>query len=153
MRKIKLRRVSAKGTIAAIAILAAVLAFACQPARNANSNVNANANSNANSATSNDNFNAGSDSAGPSINTREPDKYSATLIFSIETEGGDKAIGIPSLSMQVARSGDDRRLEFKLPDGSHIDAVDVPAFTTALAQVLARRKLVPPLTNPSGPAM
>ena len=124
MRKIKLRRVSAKGTIAAIAILAAVLAFACQPARNANSNVNANANSNANSATSNDNFNAGSDSAGPSINTREPDKYSATLIFSIETEGGDKAIGIPSLSMQVARSGDDRRLEFKLPDGSPLIYLD-----------------------------
>jgi len=124
MRKIKLRRVSAKGTIAAIAILAAVLAFACQPPRNANSNVNANANSNANSATSNDNFNAGSDSAGPSINTREPDKYSATLIFSIETEGGDKAIGIPSLSMQVARSGDDRRLEFKLPDGSPLIYLD-----------------------------
>ena len=124
MRKIKLRRVSVKGTIAAIAILAAVLAFACQPARNANSNVNANANSNANSATSNDNFNAGSDSAGPSINTREPDKYSATLIFSIETEGGDKAIGIPSLSMQVARSGDDRRLEFKLPDGSPLIYLD-----------------------------
>ena len=124
MRKIKLRRVSAKGTIAAIAILAAVLAFACQPARNANSNVNANANSNANSATSNDNFNAGSDSAGPSINTREPDKYSATLIFSIETEGGDKAIGIPSLSMQVARSGDDRRLGFKLPDGSPLIYLD-----------------------------
>ena len=124
MRKIKLRRVSAKGTIAAIAILAAVLAFACQPARNANSNVNANANSNANSATSNDNFNAGSDSAGLSINTREPDKYSATLIFSIVTEGGDKAIGIPSLSMQVARSGDDRRLEFKLPDGSPLIYLD-----------------------------
>jgi len=124
MRKIKLRRVSVKGTIAAIAILAAVLAFACQPVRNANSNVNANANSNANSATSNDNFNAGSNSAGPSINTREPDKYSATLIFSIETEGGDKAIGIPSLSMQVARSGDDRRLEFKLPDGSPLIYLD-----------------------------
>jgi len=126
MRKIKLRRVSVRGTIAAIAIPAAVLAFACQPARNANSNVNANANanSNANSAMSNDNFNAGSDSAGPSINTREPDKYSATLIFSIETEGGDKAIGIPSLSLQVARSGDDRRLEFKLPDGSPLIYLD-----------------------------
>jgi len=124
MRKIKLRRVSVSGTIAAIAILAAVLAFACQPARNANSNVNANANSNANLATSNDNFNAGSDSAGPSINTREPDKYSATLVFSIETEGGDKAIGIPSLNLQVARSGDDRRLEFKLPDGSPLIYLD-----------------------------
>ncbi|MDX6576706.1 MAG: hypothetical protein QOE96_2659, partial [Blastocatellia bacterium] len=81
-------------------------------------------NSNASSASSNDNFNAGSDNSGPSIKTREPDKYSATLVFSIETEGGDKAIGIPSLSMQVARNGDDRRLEFKLPDGSPLIYLD-----------------------------
>src|SRR2546423_8111160 len=120
MRKIDLRRVSELVAIAAFA----VLAFACQPARNANSNVNtnANANSNANSATSN--VNASSDNGGPSINTREPDKYSATLVFSIETEGGDKAIGIPPLSLQVARSGDDRRLEFKLPDGSPLIYLD-----------------------------
>ena len=124
MRKIESRHVSVRGTIAAIAILAAIFVFACQPARNTNSNVNANANSNANSAISNNNFNASSDNSGPSINTREPDKYSATLIFSIETEGGDKAIGIPSLSMQVARSGDDRRLEFKLPDGSPLIYLD-----------------------------
>jgi hypothetical protein len=38
---------------------------------------------------------------------------------------------------------------FKLPDSSHIDAVDVPAFTIALLQVLERRNLMPPLTNPS----
>ncbi|HXI74337.1 MAG TPA: hypothetical protein VNG94_02035, partial [Pyrinomonadaceae bacterium] len=103
-----------------------VLAFACQPARNVNSNVNANANSNsnANSAMSNNNFNSSSDNSGPSINTREPDKYSATLVFSIETEGGDKAIGIPSLNLQVARSGDDRRVEFKLPDGSPLIYLD-----------------------------
>src|SRR5436853_7829138 len=100
MRQIKLRRVSEVGLITAIT----VLAFACRPVRNINSNVNANANSNsnANSATSN-NFNSSSDNSGPSINTREPDKYSATLVFSIETEGGDKAIGIPSLNLQVAR--------------------------------------------------
>ncbi len=40
--------------------------------------------------------------------------------------------------------------KFKLPDSSHIDGIDVPAFTIALAQVLERRKLVPPLTNPPG---
>ena len=121
MRQIDLRRVSVLGTIALIA----VLAWACVPARNSNSNVNsnANANSNANSALSS-NSNASSDTAGPSINTREPDKYSATLVFSIETEGGDKAIGIPSLSLQVARNGDDRRLEFKLPDGSPLIYLD-----------------------------
>src|SRR5207248_2997896 len=121
MRQIELRRVSEVGLITAIT----VLAFACQPIRNINSNVNANANSNsnANSATSN-NFNSSSDNSGPSINTREPDKYSATLVFSIETEGGDKAIGIPSLNLQVARNGDDRRLEFKLPDGSPLIYLD-----------------------------
>jgi len=130
MRQILSRRVSARGTIVAIAFLGAFLAaflvLACQPARtlNSNANANANANSNSSSATSNDNFNAGSDNSGPSINTREPDKYSATLVFSIETEGGDKAIAIPSLSMQVARSGDDRRLEFKLPDGSPLIYLD-----------------------------
>src|SRR5882672_397919 len=119
MRKIGLSRVFELGLVAVIA----VLAFACQPARNTNSNVNANSNSNANSAASNDNFNA-SDNSGPSINTREPDKYSAALVFTIETEGGDKAIGIPSLNLQVARNGDDRRVEFKLPDGSPLIYLD-----------------------------
>jgi len=122
MRQIEVRRLSELGTIAAIA----VLAFACQPPRNASSNANSNtsANSNANIATTNDNFNASSNNTGSSINTREPDKYSATLVFSLETQGGDKAVGIPPLSLQVARSGDDRRLDFKLPDGSPLIYLD-----------------------------
>jgi len=33
---------------------------------------------------------------------------------------------------------------FELPDTSHIDGVDLPAFTIALAQALKRRKLLPP---------
>jgi hypothetical protein len=100
---------------------------ACQPMPNGNSNANAsNANTQTNSQTSVDNGNANSIAAdrGPTINTREPEKYSATLTFSIETEGGDKAIGIPSLSLQVARSGEDRRVEFKLPDGSPLIYLD-----------------------------
>jgi hypothetical protein len=122
MRQIKLRRLSELGTIAAIA----VLTFACQPPRNTNSNANSNvnANSNANTAMTNDNFNAGSDNTGSIINTREPDKYAATLVFTLQTQGGDKAVGIPPLSLQVARSGDDRRLEFKLPDGSPLIYLD-----------------------------
>jgi len=111
---------------------------ACQPAPNSKANANANAisnenvNSNANAnpqgnsqtGAANTNANAESDNRGPAINTREPDKYSATLVFSIETEGGDKAIGIPSLAVQVARNGDDRRVEFKLPDGSPLVYLD-----------------------------
>lgn len=96
----------------------------CQPA---NPNANANANSaamNSNSSPSNVNSSSEGADRGPTINTREPEKYSATLTFTLETEGGDKAIGIPSLSMQVARSGADRRLEFKLPDGSPLIYLD-----------------------------
>src|SRR6266404_2840857 len=95
----------------------------CQPA---NTNVNANANSGAVNSNANANANSNSESTdrGPTINTREPEKYSANLTFSLETEGGDKAIGIPSLAVQVARNGDDRRVEFKLPDGSPLVYLD-----------------------------
>jgi hypothetical protein len=51
---------------------------------------------------------------------REPEKYRAVLVFSAETEGGQKTIGIPSLSAEVARNGADRRVSFKLPDGSDL---------------------------------
>jgi len=97
---------------------------ACQPA-NTNANNNANANSAPiNSNVSSANSNSESTDRGPTINTREPDKYSATLTFSLETEGGDKAIGVPPLAVQVARSGQDRRVEFKLPDGSPLIYLD-----------------------------
>jgi hypothetical protein len=98
---------------------------ACQPMPNTNSNANSNANAPANSQTSANNSNANSTAdRGITINAREPEKYSATLVFSIETEGGDKAIGVPPLSVQVARSGEDRRVEFKLPDGSPLIYLD-----------------------------
>ncbi len=97
---------------------------ACQPMPSSNANANANANTNSQTSAVNTNSNSDSANSGPTINTREPDKYSSTLVFSIETQGGDKAIGIPSLSVQVARNGDDRRVEFKLPDGSPLVYLD-----------------------------
>jgi len=120
-----MRQIKYLAGVGAIAVVT-LLAFACVPPKNTNSNTNANvnANSNANTALSNDNANSSSTTAGSTINTREPDKYAATLVFSVETQGGDKAIGIPQLSLQVARSGDDRRLEFKLPDGSPLIYLD-----------------------------
>lgn len=98
----------------------------CVPPKNenANANANSNANANANSNTGTANTNSGSESSAAAINTREPEKYSATLVFSMETQGGDKAIGIPSLSIQVARNNEDRRVEFKLPDGTPLVYLD-----------------------------
>jgi hypothetical protein len=55
-----------------------------------------------------------------SIAAREPEKYRATLVLSAVTEGGDKTVGIPTISAEVARNGADRRLAFKLPDGSDL---------------------------------
>lgn len=110
--------------ILSVVLLLPVLAGACQPA-NPDANANANlAAKNANSSVSNANSNSESADRGPTINTREPEKYSATLVFSLETVGGEKVIGIPSLSVQVARNGDDRRVEFKLPDGSPLIYLD-----------------------------
>ena len=87
------------------------------PAANANINTNTNVNVNAN-ATGATNINA---STAPStIAAKEPETYRATIVFTAETEGGDKAIGIPTLSAEVAKSGSDRRLSFKLPDGSDL---------------------------------
>lgn len=54
------------------------------------------------------------------IAAREPEKYRATMVLSAVTEGGDKTVGIPTLSAEVARNGADRRLAFKLPDGSDL---------------------------------
>ncbi|MGZ8842334.1 MAG: hypothetical protein ACXW18_01650 [Pyrinomonadaceae bacterium] len=111
---------SGVGTLLSLAFL--FLSMACQPAKT--TDANANANTNANSSANVNSTNANTENTGTSINTREPDKYSGTMVLSIETEGGDKAIGIPSFSVQVARSGDDRRIEFKLPDGSPLIYLD-----------------------------
>ncbi len=111
------------GTVCLFSLLA--IAGSCKmetAGTNSNSNLNANSNANSNSNVSNSNI--ASENTGPTINTREPDKYNATLVFSMETSGGDKAVGIPSLSVNVARNGDDRRVEFKLPDGSPLVYVD-----------------------------
>jgi hypothetical protein len=101
-----------------LALLIALSGCARGPA-NSNSNLTANVNVNVNAnASTGANINA---STAPStIAAREPDTYSATLVFAAETEGGDKAIGVPELSAQVAKSGNDRRLSFKLPDGSDL---------------------------------
>jgi hypothetical protein len=91
----------------------------------ANSNANSNANTVANTNASPANINAAAPPATLSvISAREPEKYRATLVLSAETEGGEKTIGIPSLSAAIARNGEARRVAFKLPDGSDLIYID-----------------------------
>lgn len=97
-----------------------LLVSGCQPSTNTNINANANAaaNSNANTNTNS------STTSSSTLDTAEPEKYSGTLVFTLQTSGGDKAMGIPPLSVQVARNGADRRVEFKLPDGTPLIYLD-----------------------------
>jgi hypothetical protein len=105
----------------ALSVGLALSGVGCQPAPNANVNANTQRGS---SRTIAANPNAESATNGVTINAREPEKYSATLQLSIETEGADKATGTPSLWVQVARNGSDRRFEFKLPDGTPLIYLD-----------------------------
>lgn len=101
-----------------LACLLGLAGSACQRADNTNANTNLSANANT-SPTTNANANS-SPAASLTIAAREPEKYRAVLVLSAETEGGQKTIGIPSLSAEVARNGADRRVSFKLPDGSNL---------------------------------
>src|SRR4030095_9447105 len=115
-----------------LVFLVTVLLFsACQRAPEATTNVNANVNSNANVAV-NANANVASQPIS-AIAAREPQTYRATLVFSAQTEGGEKALGIPTLSAEVARNGDDRRLAFKLPDGSDLIYIEHGGIPYAIA--------------------
>ena len=96
-----------------------LLALAASACQRADSNVNANLSANANTSPTNANANL-SPASTTVIATREPEKYRAVLVFSAETEGGQKTVGIPTLSAEVARNGADRRVSFKLPDGSDL---------------------------------
>jgi outer membrane lipoprotein-sorting protein len=107
----------------ATTILLVIVVSSCRPASETNTNANVSVAANTNTTAANVNANS-SPAPLSGVNTREPEKYRATLVFSAETAGGEKTIGIPTLSADVARSGDDRRVSFKLPDGSELIYID-----------------------------
>ncbi|HEV8366537.1 MAG TPA: hypothetical protein VGQ39_01180 [Pyrinomonadaceae bacterium] len=103
---------------------------ACQRGPVAESNLNTNLSTNANLTPANSNT---ASQPIASLAAREPDRYKATLVFTAQTEGGDNTIGIPPLSAEVARNGNDRRLSFKLPDGSDLIYLDHAGTAYAIA--------------------
>ena len=101
---------------------------ACQPATNTNVNMNVSANANTSPS-----LNTNTAVSPSVIAAREPDAYRATLVLAAETEGGEKTIGIPQLSAEVAKSGTDRRVSFKLPDGSDLIYLEKGGLHIAIA--------------------
>src|SRR6185503_16798607 len=86
--------------VLAISIIVIAMSGCGRPTtENANINTNINSNVNAN-ATVTSNINA---TAPSTLAAREPNTYSGVLVFTAETEGGEKTVGIPTLSAAVAR--------------------------------------------------
>ena len=107
-------------TLAAVLSVFVLTSVGCR-GTGTQSNININTN------ISNTNVSANSNVAAAPISTiatREPETYKATLVLTAETEGGEKTVGIPTLSAEVARSGEDRRVAFKLPDGTDLIYLD-----------------------------
>jgi hypothetical protein len=108
-----------------IVLALSVIVFAMSGCGRGTTTVNANINTNINANASIANTNANINAAAPSVlAAREPNTYRGTLVFTAETEGGEKTVGIPTLSAEVARNGEDRRVMFKLPDGSDLVYLD-----------------------------
>ena len=107
--------------VLAISTIVFVMSGCGRATNTVNTNVNTNINTNASIANANANISSAPPSA---LAAREPNTYRGTLVFTAETEGGEKTVGIPPLSAEVARNGEDRRVMFKLPDGSDLVYLD-----------------------------
>jgi hypothetical protein len=113
---LKFRAFTSKLICSLAVSLLGVVGMACQrPETTTNTNLAVNANTSPAIATA-----TASPESPLVISAREPEKYRAVLVLSAETEGGQKTVGIPSLTAEVARNGADRRVSFKLPDGSDL---------------------------------
>ncbi len=99
--------------------------FACQqPVANSNAvvtnvNINTNANFNANLSSANISNANMANETGAMVDTKEPDQYQATVALRLETSG-DQKMTMPPISAEVARSGEDRRLEITAPNGEKV---------------------------------
>ena len=101
-----------KGLIAAVAF--AFAASACQQATETNANANTNATVNVNSATSaNMTTSTITTNTGQTIEAKEPDKYSATMVATLATAGQQQLKG--EAQIKVERNGADRRYSITLP--------------------------------------
>ena len=64
------------------------------------------------------NSNGGGNNTSSSINTREPDRYRATLVVGVQAGGGGQTRSLPQVTAQVARDGANRRFAVSLPGNS-----------------------------------
>jgi hypothetical protein len=105
-----------RGVVAAAAVAFALAAAGCQQAvETSNTTANANGNSTVNINGSNANMTTSTvqTNTGQTIEAREPDKYTATMVATLSTAGQQSAKG--QAEIKVARNGADRRYSVNVP--------------------------------------
>lgn len=101
-----------------------VLAAASCGSPTGNTNLTAvNTNANISNSVTNSNLNSVAPAAS-TVDAREPDQYQANVKLSLQTLGGSQNAVIPTLGARVARSGDNRMMEFNLPNNEKVIYVD-----------------------------
>lgn len=112
------------------AVISSFLLIGCgsQPATTnlnvATSNSNANlANANVNRSSANT-ANANMAVASAVTESAEPTEYQATVTVRLETIGEQQKMTMPTLTANVARSGNDRRMQFTMPAGGRVVYLD-----------------------------
>ena len=106
-----------------LVIFSLALSQACQTPTNTNTtttttNTNTAGNTNTTATTT-----TTSTSTGASVDTREPEKYRATINLKIEATG-NQTTSLPTLTSEFARDGANRRLSFTLPGGDEVIYLD-----------------------------
>jgi hypothetical protein len=106
-------------------LLFVFVASACQQQSATNGNTGTNTNAMNTNATNTSNANMGTTTTipGTTIETREPEQYSATITLKLEVTGNQN-ISTPPLSANFARNGADRRISLKIPGGDEITYLD-----------------------------
>jgi hypothetical protein len=97
-----------------IVFVAAIIGAGCGTPTNTSTVTNTNRTVNTNSI-SNANTNSNSNTSSSVITTSEPNQYQANIKLTFETLGGTQTASLPPIGAMVARSGDDRVMEFALP--------------------------------------
>lgn len=100
-----------------------LVSSACQQQPATNANTSTNTSTTTANATNTSNANSSSTMTGTTINTREPEQYSATITLKLEVTGSQN-ISTPPLSANFARNGADRRISLKIPGGDEIIYLD-----------------------------
>lgn len=120
-------------------MLALAVSQACQTTTNTTNTTATNTNT---TAATNTNTTTTTTTTGAAPDTREPDKYRATINLKLEATG-NQTMSTPPLTAEFARDGANRRLAFTLPGGEEVVYLDQQNKRTV---VLPKRRQYAELT-------